>query len=215
MHEVLEATERPVVERGDAHATLTEALACLDRVWEGAQFGTAVLNAAWKRRAVKLLTKLYQAWPGAAAIPRWLERDLTLEIDGIKWSGRADRIEETGPQRLRIVDYKTGTSAVSVDEASQSIQLGFYVLAADADPEIRAIGRPTEAQMWYPLSQTQKPTVRRLDSILIEGVRARMKEIATAIAAEEYEPRVSEACGRCEVRLVCPAWPEGRDAWVA
>jgi hypothetical protein len=104
---------------------------------------------------------------------------------------------------------------VSVDEASQSIQLGFYVLAADADPEIRAIGRPTEAQMWYPLSQTQKPTVRRLDSILIEGVRARMKEIATAIAAEEYEPRVSEACGRCEVRLVCPAWPEGRDAWVA
>jgi RecB family exonuclease len=215
IHETLERAERSALQRRVPHAELEEALTALDSIWESADFGGPVLTEAWKRRGRKLIEKLYTHWPGRKAVPVALERKLDLELGEVMWHGRADRIEQTEPNHLRVVDYKTSTRTPTYEEAGQSIQLGFYVLAVDSDPELRALGRPDQAELWYPLASGDKPKVRRLEGILIEGVRARMEEVARSIAAEQWPPKVGAHCRSCSVRLVCPAWPEGREAWVA
>jgi hypothetical protein len=100
-----------------------------------------------------------------------------------------------------------------VADASESLQLGFYLLAAAADPELSAHGRPTEAEFWHPAVSGTNP-VRKFDPKNLELVESKLRTIGVGIAAEEWPATPGVHCGYCSVRLICPAWPEGREAFV-
>ncbi|MGH8875292.1 MAG: PD-(D/E)XK nuclease family protein, partial [Acidimicrobiia bacterium] len=212
IHEVLERTERDAIHRGEAHGTLEAALRILDLVWEGADFGGPAYDAAWRRRAETLLTALYGEWirPGARGMA--VELPLQAEIGGVAWRGRCDRLEEIRPGRLRIVDYKTGKRMPTFAEAGESIQLGFYLLTASRDPELAALGSPVEAEFWFPLAEAKKRW-RAFDPANLATLEDRLTEVAISIQAEDWAPKVGSHCGRCRVKLVCPMWPEGREAY--
>jgi RecB family exonuclease len=217
MHTVLERTERTALAAGRSRADLPTAFAKLSEVWsESADFGSPVLNEAWKGRGERLLTKLYEAWPlPDSAELLDVERPVELTLDEVAWRGRADRIERLPSGGLRIVDYKTSTSAVSTGEAEESLQLGFYLCAVASDPELLALGDPEEAEFWFPLGGAARTTVRRFDLDKLGGVAERLLEVERGITAEQWPPRPSRDCARCAVRLVCPAWPEGREAYAS
>jgi ATP-dependent exoDNAse (exonuclease V) beta subunit len=147
IHSVLEEVERRALEQGRPRSTADEAHRQLDVLLERADFGSPVLAQAWRRRAQELFERLYREWPMDSADVVSLERTLELEIDGVRWRGRADRIERTATGAIRIVDYKTGGTPVTKVEAGRSLQLGFYVMAAAADPALAAPGTPIEAQL--------------------------------------------------------------------
>jgi superfamily I DNA/RNA helicase/RecB family exonuclease len=211
LHQVLEEAERTAVSQQRPNAGLEAALEILDRAFAaGADFGSPVLNRAWQRRGRKLIEQMYAEWPGGEAVPVALERRLGLELDGHRWWGRSDRIEQHRIGQLRVVDYKTSKTALSVQEAAASLQLGFYLLAAAADPELRDRGEVTEAELWYPLGGTR----RQFDRRNLPAVAAQLREIAASIEGEDWTPSPGPGCGRCSLRLVCPAWPEGREGFV-
>ena len=54
---------------------------------------------------------------------------------------------------------------------------------------------------------------RALDLERMPDVRTLMRAAADGITAEDWSPRPNPRCDRCPVRLVCPAWPEGREAY--
>lgn len=212
IHRVLEVSEGIALNEGMAHAEPAQAMAALDEVWAAdADFGSPTLNEAWKNRGRKLLEQMHEKWPGGAAVVVASERKLHLEIDGISWSGRADRIERHQPNRLRIVDYKTSTTQPTKAEAAESLQLGFYVLAAANDPELVEIGMPDAAQFWHPLVTSP---VREFDLKNLDTVVGTLKTIGQGILAEEWPATPGAHCKNCPVRLLCPAWPEGREAYV-
>ncbi|MFQ5947563.1 MAG: ATP-dependent helicase, partial [Acidimicrobiia bacterium] len=214
IHEVLREAEQTAVERGDRHATIDEALAVLGRHWEPGDFGGSPWADAWRRRAEDTLRHLYEHWPSTAA-PAALERSVELEIEETPWRGRIDRLEvESG--RVGIVDYKTSRRPISVDEAASSVQLGFYFLAAGADREIAALGEIGSAEFWYP-SQTHRRSVTRrtFDPRQIAVVEQRLQTASVGIESEDWRPIPGDHCDWCAVRLVCPAWPEGREAYSA
>ena len=212
IHRVLELSESRAIESQQPHSTLGEALAVLEGVWAGeAEFGSPVLNDAYKAKARELLTKMHENWPGGNAIPTHTERKFELEMDGVTWAGRADRIERHGPGHLRVVDYKTGSSQPTVQQAKESLQLGFYLLAARADPELTTQGKPSDAEYWHP---TKDHPVRKFDPSNLEAVEAKLRTIGAGIAAEAWPATPGAQCRYCTVRLICPAWPEGREAYV-
>jgi superfamily I DNA/RNA helicase len=212
VHRVLELSERIALQEGVAHADLTQALEALEKVWEAnADFGTPTLNEAWKGRGRTLLTRLYRRWPGKDASVVASERTFRLDIAGITWSGRADRVERHQPGRLRIVDYKTSSSQPTLAEAAASLQLGFYILGATADPELTDLGMPDAAQFWHPM--VDQP-VREFDLRNLEEVTGRLEAIGRGILAEEWPSTPGRHCQSCPVLLVCPAWPEGREAYL-
>ncbi|NIA24271.1 MAG: UvrD-helicase domain-containing protein [Gammaproteobacteria bacterium] len=212
VHEALERAEQSAMERGDRHADLDEALEHLSALWNPAEFGGEPWAAAWFRRAERILTHLYEHWPGTG-LPVALERWLDLDVDGVPWHGKADRIEVTG-DGIVIVDYKTGANPLSLPEAAISIQLGFYAMATAADPELPRHGPVVGAEMWYPAKTDAKSVpVRRLDLEQMDAIIEAMSGIATGIRTEDWTPVPSRACEYCRVRLVCPEWPEGQEAF--
>lgn len=212
IHDVLQGAEQRAVEEGLRHAELGGALAELDAIWDPTQFGGEPWAEAWYRRATDILTHLYEHWPGAGT-PLALERPLTWGLDGVTWRGQADRVEiEDGI--IRVVDYKTGTRVPSAADAAVSIQLGFYLMALREDPETAERGRAEQAEFWFPAKLDQKTVaVRKLDPSRLAEVREAMVAAAHGISAEAWPATPNPHCRSCRVRLVCPEWPEGREAF--
>ena len=212
IHDVLERAERAAVDAGAAHGSVDVALGHLRELISSTDFGPAARREAWRKRAERLLVGMYEAWIRPGSVPVLLEHPLEATIDGIRWRGRADRIELIPSGGVRIVDYKTTASPKPAAEAAVSIQLAFYLFAAKGDPAVREHGEPTEAEFWYPLAN-RKQRWSALDTAQMTGVVEKMAEIGRSIAAENWTPTVSAACPGCPVRTVCPEWPEGRESF--
>jgi RecB family exonuclease len=214
IHFVLERTEEAALQAGLPHGTLEEALEQLDRSWPDAErdFGAAAFASAWRRRAEVLLESMYTNWirPDGSVVAS--ERQVSLQLAGVEWTGRIDRIEEIGSGRLRLVDYKTTKTPMTLREAAEALQLGFYLLAAQSDPAISALGTPVEAEFWYPAYE-QKKQWRQFDPEKSESVGDRLTKAAAGIQAEDWRALPGPHCRNCRVRVVCPVWPEGREAY--
>lgn len=211
VHKALEDAERQIVGTDAPHNTLESALDALDQAWGQVDFGTPQQDKAWRERAEKIITKLYESWPKSGAVPIDLEREVSMEIDGVLWRGVIDRLEETS-DGLRVVDYKTGAKPPTTEEAAVSIQLGFYALAVDASSDGPNV---VAAELWFPAHQAKSLTIRSLDIRRLDEVEVAMRDVTAKVAAENWEPRVSSACTKCPYKSSCPAWPEGRGAFVA
>lgn len=209
VHRVLEKAESEIVGSGEVHAEIDRVLEILGEVWQQeADFGSPELDLAWLNQAEEGLAKLYQNWPSRGApieVETWVEAD----VGDIRWYGKIDRLERS-EGRLRVVDYKTTKTPASKDEAAVSIQLGFYAWAAAAHHKQEVVA----AEMWYPRSRSDSVTTRSLDMDRLNDVVASMSSVTVAILDEDWEPRVSDSCQRCDFRLSCPAWPEGRGAYL-
>ncbi len=206
-HEVLERAEGEVIGTGARHAELGRVLELIDLVWDEADFGSPELNEGWRKKAVEMFTKMYSNWPGKGE-PVEVELAIESVIDGVSWVGRIDRVER-GAEGLRVVDYKTSTSAATQAEAAQSVQLAFYALAVQ---ETR--GEVVASEMWYPRANIKSTAVRGVALHDLPALREHMTEITRSIRSEEWGPRVGKQCERCAFRSSCPAWPEGRGAYL-
>lgn len=209
LHEVLELAETDARAAGQPHADAEMAFRRLHEVWDrDAAFGTPEVNEAWFRRASKLIEQIYEDWPGGDDAPAALEWELRASLGGVDWIGRADRIDQT-TGGLKIVDYKTSKSVPTLKEAASSLQLGFYVLAAAEHPDLASYGPPVAAELWFPLADKRKVFPFDMDSL--EEVRDTLVAVADGITNEDWTPKVGSHCDRCSFRLVCPAWPDGRN----
>lgn len=211
IHAVLERVENAATERGDRHGTAEEAVAVLDEIMEPGAFGGAAYGEAWRDRARLALENTYSLWPSTGS-PLGSETELSVERDDVRWFGRVDRIEDREGE-VAIVDYKTG-QLPSLDDAATSLQLGFYLIAAREAPDVAALGLATAAEMWFPMSpQKRSIATRSFDISNLDAVEDRMTAVANGIGSENWAPTTGTACDRCHLRVLCPAVPEGREAF--
>lgn len=213
VHKVVEATERTAIEAGRPRGTIADALRTLDDVWDDRGLGSDTVGMAWKHRAAAMLRDLYERWP-SDGVPVSLEVDLPLELGGVSWLGRADRIEREG-ETLTVVDYKTG-SAASLADAAVSLQLGYYLLAARDHEHLAQEGRVDAAVFWHPKQIAYgKVTTRWFDMDNIDTVRDDLIAIADAIRSEQFDPTPGSHCRTCPAIAICPAQPIGVEAFIA
>lgn len=211
IHTALERAESEIVGTGKVHGDVDVAIGYLREEWKSVDFGTPALNQAWLTSAERKVANLYQKWPSNSGPPVELEKNVTLEIEGVLWRGVIDRLELT-EHGYRIVDYKTGKNPITLKDAKESIQLGFYALAINAISD----GVPVvAAELWYPAKDSVSLTTRNLDLANLLTVEEKMREVTHAISSEIWEPKVSGLCDRCAFKTSCPAWPEGKGAFVA
>jgi superfamily I DNA/RNA helicase/RecB family exonuclease len=208
VHAALERAEKEVVGTGRSHADLDDALRHLDEVWQEADFGTPQLDAAWLRHARDAITHLYSLWPGEGE-PIALEKQVQAVIGGVQWVGVIDRLDR-GPNGLRVVDYKTSKHPPRVPDAKKSVQLAFYTAAVEEETGEEVVS----AEMWFPRVEAKSVTRRSLDMDALPEVMEIMEAVSEAILAETWEPRVNDLCRRCDFRLSCPAWAEGKGAYL-
>ena len=130
-------------------------------------------------------------------------------------TGRVDRVEVAADGRLRIIDLKTGASKPTADELRRHGQLGAYQLAVEEGAfgehgarsggaallQLgRAAGARTTLQLQTPLDSNDEPG----------WARDLVEEVAAGMGGAVFAATPGPACGTCQLKDSCPAYPEGR-----
>ncbi|MCH7668294.1 MAG: ATP-dependent helicase [Acidobacteria bacterium] len=212
IHKIFEDVERSAWDNHARASSLDEALEHLDKLFDPNDFSGEPYAKSWHNRAVETLTRLYK-YNMFDKKPVGLEQRLELDIDGVRWTGIADRIDRT-PDGLRVVDYKTTKNLPTKAEAAISLQLGFYMLASRNNERLLAIDESVGGEFWYPSKELASSfAVRTFEPNQLDAVEEELRRITAGIAAHEFPPTPGPKCESCPVRLVCPEFPEGVESF--
>ncbi|KAB7746216.1 AAA family ATPase [Nostocoides sp. F2B08] len=163
-----------------------------------------------------------QGWRAVGA-----EVSMRVALDRAVLRGQVDRIEADEQGRVRIIDYKTGSTATRKADLPRHAQLGAYQVALGAgafDKHLTEVGldvgeRGPESA-GAALLQLGKAAGRRGagfeeqrrldDDPDPRWAHALIEATAEGMSSGTFEARPEEQrCQRCPVRRTCPAQPEG------
>ncbi len=206
-HEVLRVFLDPSV-TDPPPRTLEGLLAVADSLWDD---GIARYRPQAEEARRDLLAMLTGWWEREGnALPEVLavERGFDIPVGPHRLVGSIDRVDRGPGGSLRVVDYKTGKSEPRAGEVADDLQLAVYHLAATLDPELSALGPPTELQLLYlrSLNVHQQPVT----DDHADRTTARVLEAAGQILEERFPPSVDANCRVCPFHRLCPLQPEGR-----
>jgi len=141
--------------------------------------------------------------------PIGLERWVSAPIGTIVAEGRVDRIDERDGE-LVIVDYKTGRTALTTDDARASQALALYALAAR-----RTLRRPcSRVELHHLPSGTVAAWEHTEESLTRQRQRAEESAEEFNLATDTlkaggdpdvlFPPQVGRQCAWCDFRRSCP-----------
>jgi putative RecB family exonuclease len=192
----------------------------LYEAWSGNGFRDSEQMEKWRARAAGWLTD-YVAELDPIDEPVGTERQVAATTERLALSGRIDRIDQRGDE-LVVVDYKTGRSPSTEDEARGSPALAVYVLGVR-----RTLRRPCSRVELHHLPSRTVAVFEHTDRSLANHVR-RAEDVAADIGAateamaagarpDEAFPAVpGRQCGWCDFRPSCPtgqAATPSRETW--
>jgi hypothetical protein len=184
--------ELPLVRR-----TAASARSLLHAAWSPEGFADSDQAQRWKGWVGDMVAR-YVEDLDPEATPRGIERTVAFPTRTLAVSGRVDRIDERGDE-LVVVDYKTGRSVLSQDDARGSLALALYVLGAR-----RTLRSPCTT---VELHHLPTGSVHRWDHTeeSLQRHLGRAEALAAEIsAADEHPARPSSLCGWCDFVRVCP-----------
>jgi len=194
------------------HEALKAALGAIERdrplTWEMVD---AAYVAAWARerfcapeQAPSLQdlgrTYLQRAFDaGDLSKPLLLEQPFSLRVDGLRLTGRIDRVDRHPDGTYEVIDYKTGSAKRAVD-LQRDLQLSVYALAA------REVFRFNPLSLsYYYLETSERVTVDKPQARLDED-RQTIVNVAEGIRAELFPAKPDRMkCSGCDFRLLCPS----------
>ena len=198
-------------------ATLTQLHEELHSLWDQLadrmELGTGWPARAALNRALLMLENLveYQEESGRKLIG--VEERFTIEIDNIKISGSADRIEITENNELFIVDLKTGKTAISKKDGKDHPQLKVYQLAV-LDGKFTHLSPSTSsagAELLYPSTDKSGTKAKRPQPrVDAEEVRQMIVDDGQTVSAPSFLATENDLCRTCKLKSTCPIRPEGR-----
>jgi RecB family exonuclease len=191
----------------DAGARLVE------RNWSADGFRDERQAQRWRAAAAGWVAR-YLTGVDAAAEPVGVERTVGATTARLALSGRVDRIDARG-EELVVVDYKTGRTPCTEDDARGSQALALYVLGvrrtlrrACRRVELHHLPTGTVASFEH-TEQSLARHVERAEQTASDIVAATDTLAAGAHPDEVFPPAPGQGCSWCDFRQHCP---EGRSA---
>jgi hypothetical protein len=174
----------------------------LEAAWQGEGFADDAQAARWKGYAGDMVAATVDRLD-VEAEPRGVERTVAFTSRALAVSGRVDRVDERDGEVV-VVDYKTGRSALSTDDARGSLALALYVLGCR-----RTFRRPAARVELHHLPSGQVHAWEHTEESLARHVGRAEAIAAEVVAAVDYPARPSSLCGWCDFARHCP---EGLEA---
>ena len=185
----------------------------LDSGWQTDGFADDAQAERWRVRAGDMV-ETYVATLDPSDEPVGVERTVAARTQTLALSGRIDRVDRRGDE-LVVVDYKTGRSVLTTDDARGSLALALYALASG-----RTLRAPcTRVELHHlptgrvvAFDHTEQSLARHLsraEAVGAEAVAAAQALLAGGDPDALFPARPGRMCGWCDRRSSCP---EGRAA---
>ncbi|MBA3349822.1 MAG: ATP-dependent helicase [Actinobacteria bacterium] len=186
------------------------ALNRLEELFDEGVFPNRAVARQFRREGEMMIGRYVQFLkPGDAEVA---ETSFRMELDGHRITGRIDRVDKIG-KNLVIADYKTSKTAVSWEEARESLQLAIYYAAARSDPKLSSLGDPVSMQLVYPNAPLARGEVQRRCQTPEQAEKAleRLPGLMEEVLAEDFRPNPEADCRWCKFKPLCPLWAEGKE----
>jgi hypothetical protein len=193
----------PLERRTPAHAR-----GLVERAWQTDGFSDDAQADRWKGYTGDVVER-YAEGLDPEQDPVGIERTVAFKTGTLAVSGRVDRVDRRG-EELVVVDYKTGRSVLTEDDARGSMALALYAIAST-----RTLRTPcTKVELhhlttgktlaWEHTPETLERHVGRAERIAAEAVAAKDALDAGGAPDEHFPARPSSLCGWCDFARHCP-----------
>lgn len=208
----------------DQQRTPERGAGLLRRHWHSDGFANAEQAGAWREVAAGWVRRYLARDPACqpdSGQPLGVERTVAARTDRLAVSGRVDRIDERDGE-LVIVDYKTGRAPLDVGDASGSLALALYAIAAERTLRRRCRRvelhhlRSGAVAAFEHTDASLARHVERAEQTAIDIIAATDTVAGGADPAEVFEPNPGPSCAWCDFRRLCPqgqAASRPKDSW--
>ncbi|HVF19110.1 MAG TPA: PD-(D/E)XK nuclease family protein [Mycobacteriales bacterium] len=199
VHNALKAWSTGPVER----RTPEVARSLVDTGWLREGYRDDAQEDAQRERAREMVAG-YVATLDPLDEPAGVERTVAAKRGSLALEGRVDRIDRRGDE-LVVIDYKTGRSPLTADDARGSLALAIYAVAA-----AQTLRAPCYTVELHHLPTGDVLSHTHTDTSLARQIRraeAIADEVRAAVEPEDFPARPGSACQWCDFVRVCP---EGR-----
>lgn len=199
VHAVLEKITK---RRMNGESTTDEqAIVLLEKHWESADFESKK-NADEYWENAKLMIRNYMKWDmdasrrGSTIVD--VEKKFGLDIDGLKFIGKMDRVDKEADDKYVVTDYKTGKTPTRQSEIAGDIQMNLYALAAESVYN----KLPAKVMQLFVLGNKEVPN--EVNDEKLKAERAVIVDKAKAILSGEF-PASPEymKCRWCDYVDIC------------
>ncbi len=195
-----------VQEPGTSKADL---IANLESSWKLIDPDSGWVSASHLESAVTMLEKFvaYHSKTTRTVVDAEMRFDISLGRARIK--GSVDRLEVEADGRLFIIDFKTGSSAISVKDAKENLQLASYQVGI-AEGGFTQGTISAGAELVYLGTDAAGATIRSQHTVDVEATKTKLNEIADGMGAATFFATINKRCKGCPVRKSCPVQSDGR-----
>jgi RecB family exonuclease len=167
------------------------------------------VSASHLESAVAMLEKFVEYHKETTREVKGAELRFDVKLGRARIIGTVDRLEVEADGSLFIIDFKTGSSAITKEEAKKNLQLASYQLGV-AEGGFAEGNRSAGAELVYLGTDSAGPTVKQQFAIDLEETKATIETIGEGMGAATFFATVNKRCKGCPVRKSCPVQSDGR-----
>jgi len=181
----------------------------LENSWKLIDPESGWVSASHLESAVTMLEKFVEYHKETKREVKGAELRFDVKLGRARIIGTVDRLEVEADGSLFIIDFKTGNTAISKDDAKQNLQLASYQLGV-AEGGFANGTKSSGAELVYLGTSSAGATIRQQYAINLEEIKATIETIGEGMGAATFFATVNKRCKGCPVRKSCPVQSDGR-----
>ena len=184
-------------------------IASLESSWKLIDPDSGWVSASHLETAITMLEKFVEYHKATPRTVVGAELRFDIKLGRARIKGSVDRLEVEADGALFIIDFKTGNTAISKDEAKKNLQLASYQLGI-AEGGFTEGTTSAGAELVYLGTGTAGATIRQQYTIDLVETKETIEKIGEGMAAATFFATVNKRCKGCPVRKSCPVQSDGR-----
>ena len=167
------------------------------------------VSASHLESAVTMLEKFVEYHKETKREVKAAELRFDVKLGRARIIGTVDRLEVEADGSLFIIDFKTGNTAISKEEAKKNLQLASYQLGVH-EGGFTDGNKSAGAELVYLGTDTAGAAIRPQYAIDLEETKQTIESIGEGMGAATFFATVNKRCKGCPVRKSCPVQSDGR-----
>ncbi len=177
--------------------TLDDGLKMFEKEWRSKPYRSKIDEKSAKDR-IRQMTGTYLGWDSRSKNELvGTEIPFSLEIGGVRFNGKIDRLEKNPEGGYEVVDFKSGKSLLSRPKARIDPQLNIY---AKAVKKMHGV-LPVKASLFY--LEKDKMVEYDIKRESVEESMNSIKDMVGEILKENFKATPGHVCSRCPYASIC------------